>query len=55
VNQLTEGYPAIKSAWRWAQEHGLSAKDLPLLEALHAVVWADVPVADAMARLKLST
>jgi glycerol-3-phosphate dehydrogenase (NAD(P)+) len=55
INQLTEGYPAIKSAWRWAQEHGLSAKELPLLEALHAVVWQDVPVAEAMARLHLST
>lgn len=55
VNQLTEGYPAIKSAWRWAQEHGVSAKELPLLQALHAVVWEDVPVKDAMAKLTLST
>jgi glycerol-3-phosphate dehydrogenase (NAD(P)+) len=55
INQLTEGYPAIKSAWRWAQEHGLSAKELPLLQALHAVVWEDVPVAEAMANLQLST
>ena len=55
VNQLTEGYPAIKSAWRWAQEHGVDAKELPLLAALHAVVWEDVPVKDAMAKLSLST
>lgn len=55
VNQLTEGYPAIESAWRWAKEHGVDPKELPLLEALHAVVWEDVPVEDAMAKLKLST
>lgn len=55
VNQLTEGYPAIKSAWRWAQEKGVKAAELPLLAALHAVVWEDVPVKDAMAKLDLST
>lgn len=55
VNQLTEGYPAIASAWRWAKEKGVDAKELPLLEVLHAVVWEDVPVATAMARLSLST
>lgn len=55
VNQLTEGYPAIASAWRWAQEHGVAAKELPLLEALHRVVWEDVPVAKAMAAMALST
>jgi glycerol-3-phosphate dehydrogenase (NAD(P)+) len=54
-NQLTEGYPAIRSAWRWAQEHGVPNAQLPLLEALHAVVWEDVPVARAMAELRLST
>lgn len=55
VNQLTEGYPAIASAWRWAKENGVDPKELPLLEALHAVVWEDVPVATAMKKLSLST
>jgi glycerol-3-phosphate dehydrogenase (NAD(P)+) len=55
VHQLTEGYPAIASAWRWAEEHGVDPKELPLLAALHAVVWEDVPVARAMAELRLST
>lgn len=55
VNQLTEGYPAIKSAWRWAQERGVKAEELPLLAALHAAVWEGVPVKDAMAKLQLST
>jgi glycerol-3-phosphate dehydrogenase (NAD(P)+) len=55
VNQLTEGYPAIASAWRWAKEHNVSANDLPLLACLHAIVWEDVPVKDALGRLQLST
>lgn len=54
-SQLTEGYPAIRSAWRWAREKGVPESELPLLAALHAVVWEDVPVKDAMARLQLST
>lgn len=54
-NQLTEGYPAIASAWRWAREHGASAGELPLLRALHAIVWEDVPVKDALSRLRLTT
>lgn len=53
-NQLTEGYPAIASAWRWAKEHGVPASDLPLLQVLHQIVWEDVPVKDALARLRLS-
>jgi glycerol-3-phosphate dehydrogenase (NAD(P)+) len=54
-NQLTEGYPAIASAWRWAKEHGVSKDDLPLLAVLHEIVWQDVPVAEALGRLRLST
>jgi glycerol-3-phosphate dehydrogenase (NAD(P)+) len=49
--ELTEGYPAIQTAWRFARERGVS--DLPLLEALHAIVWEDAP-ADTLRRLKLS-
>jgi glycerol-3-phosphate dehydrogenase (NAD(P)+) len=43
--ELTEGYPAIATAWRFARERGVG--DLPLLAALHAIAWegADVSVA----------
>jgi glycerol-3-phosphate dehydrogenase (NAD(P)+) len=51
--QLTEGYPAIASAWRWARERNVS--DLPLLKTLHAIVWEDAPVGPALAALELST
>jgi glycerol-3-phosphate dehydrogenase (NAD(P)+) len=51
-NTLTEGYPAIKSAWRWASENGVG--DLPLLEALHRIVWEGADVAPTLAALKLS-
>lgn len=55
INQLTEGYPAIASAWRWAGEQGVAARELPLLHVLHQIVWEDVPVKDALARLELTT
>jgi glycerol-3-phosphate dehydrogenase (NAD(P)+) len=51
MGELTEGYPAIQTAWRFARELGVS--DLPLLEALHSVVWEDAP-AETLRRLKLS-
>jgi glycerol-3-phosphate dehydrogenase (NAD(P)+) len=51
--ELTEGYPAIASAWRFAREHGIT--DLPLLEALHAVVWGGEPVRDVFAALRIWT
>ena len=50
--ELTEGYPAIQTAWRFAREHGVA--DLPLLEALHRVVWEDAPARETMAALRLS-
>lgn len=50
--ELTEGYPAIASAWTWAEERGV--KDLPLLEALHAIVWEGAEVAPVLASLRLS-
>lgn len=50
--ELTEGYPAIKTAWRFAREKGVEG--LPLLSALHAVVWGDAPVGEAMRALRLS-
>ncbi|MDF2696458.1 MAG: Glycerol-3-phosphate dehydrogenase, partial [Labilithrix sp.] len=53
TGELTEGYPAIASAWRWAKEHGVT--DLPLLAALHAIVWEGAEVAPTLARLELTT
>jgi glycerol-3-phosphate dehydrogenase (NAD(P)+) len=50
--ELTEGYPAIQTAWRFARERGVEG--LPLLEALHAVVWGDAPAAERMRALRLS-
>jgi glycerol-3-phosphate dehydrogenase (NAD(P)+) len=51
AGELTEGYPAIASAWRFVREHGVSG--LPLLKALHAIVWEDAPVAATLAALRL--
>jgi len=48
---LTEGYPAIASAWKWAGERGVSG--LPFLEALHAIVWEGADVRSVLARLRL--
>lgn len=53
AGELTEGYPAIASAWRWANEHGID--DLPLLGALHRIVWEGAEVAPTLADLELST
>jgi glycerol-3-phosphate dehydrogenase (NAD(P)+) len=47
AGELTEGYPAIATAWRFARERGVTG--LPLLEALHAVVWEDAPVGEVLA------
>jgi glycerol-3-phosphate dehydrogenase (NAD(P)+) len=54
TGELTEGYPAIASAWRWARERGASATELPLLQMLHAVIWEDAAVGPALASLRLS-
>lgn len=51
AGNLTEGYPAIATAWTWAAENGV--KNLPLLEALHAIIWEDAPVAPTLAKLRL--
>jgi len=50
--ELTEGYPAIATAWRFARERGVTG--LPLLAALHAIVWEDAPVRETLAALRLS-
>jgi glycerol-3-phosphate dehydrogenase (NAD(P)+) len=52
AGELTEGYPAISTAWRFARERGVT--DLPLLEVIHAIVWGGETVASALARLRLS-
>lgn len=52
TGELTEGYPAIASAWRWAKERDIT--DLPLLAALHAIVWEGAEVAPSLAKLELS-
>jgi glycerol-3-phosphate dehydrogenase (NAD(P)+) len=52
AGELTEGYPAIASAWRYTREQGVNG--LPLLEALHAVVWEDADVAATLAALRLT-
>jgi glycerol-3-phosphate dehydrogenase (NAD(P)+) len=53
TGELTEGYPAIASAWRWAKENGVT--DLPFLETLHAIIWEGADVGPALASLRLST
>ncbi|MGD0673953.1 MAG: NAD(P)H-dependent glycerol-3-phosphate dehydrogenase [Polyangiaceae bacterium] len=53
AGELTEGYPAIATAWRWAREHALG--DLPLLEALYAIVWGGADVAETLSGLRLSS
>ena len=53
AGELTEGYPAIATAWRFARERGVT--DVPLLAALHAIVWEGADVASTLARLRLST
>lgn len=52
TGELTEGYPAIASAFRWAGERGV--RDLPLLAALHRIVWEGADVAATLADLELS-
>jgi hypothetical protein len=53
AGELTEGYPAIASAWRYARERGV--RDLPLLEALNAIVWEGAEVGPVLAGLRLSS
>ncbi len=52
AGELTEGYPAIATASRFAKERGVTG--LPLLEALDAIVWRDAPVGPTLAKLTLT-
>jgi glycerol-3-phosphate dehydrogenase (NAD(P)+) len=49
--ELTEGYAAIATAWRFAAERGVTA--LPLLAAIHAIVWEGAEVAPTLGALRL--
>jgi glycerol-3-phosphate dehydrogenase (NAD(P)+) len=51
AGQLTEGYPAIAAAWQFARERGIQG--LPLLTAIHAIVWQGAPVGPTLAALAL--
>lgn len=51
AGELTEGYAAIATAWRFARERAVS--NLPLLEAIHSVVWEGAAVGPALARLRV--
>jgi glycerol-3-phosphate dehydrogenase (NAD(P)+) len=53
AGELTEGYAAIASAWRFAREHAVT--DLPFLRALNAIVWEGAPVAATMAAFRLGS
>ena len=52
AGQLTEGYPAIATAWRFAQERHVTG--LPLLDAIHAIIWRGAAVAATLGALRLS-
>jgi glycerol-3-phosphate dehydrogenase (NAD(P)+) len=51
AGELTEGYPAIATAWRFAREREVTG--LPLLAALHAVVWEGEEVGVGLRRIAL--
>jgi glycerol-3-phosphate dehydrogenase (NAD(P)+) len=48
AGELTEGYPAIATAARFARERGVSP--LPLLDALHAIAWEGAEVGPVLER-----
>jgi glycerol-3-phosphate dehydrogenase (NAD(P)+) len=52
AGQLTEGYAAIRTASRFARERGVER--LPLLDALHAIVWEGKSVGAVLAGLELT-
>ena len=51
AGELTEGYKAIATAWRFAAERKVGG--LPLLAALNAIVWEGAEVAPTLAKLRL--
>jgi glycerol-3-phosphate dehydrogenase len=53
AGELTEGYPAIATAMRFARERKVGP--LPLLEMLYAVIWDDANVGESLAALRLTS
>jgi len=51
AGELTEGYPAIATAWRFTRERRIDG--LPWLEALNAIVWGGADVGKTLAHLRL--
>ncbi len=51
AGELTEGYPAIATAMRFAREHQLG--NLPLLELVNAIVWEGADVGLRLAAFRL--
>ncbi len=51
AGELTEGYPAIATAWRFARERAVAP--LPLLAALHAIAWEEAEVGATLRRYGL--
>jgi glycerol-3-phosphate dehydrogenase (NAD(P)+) len=49
AGELTEGYAAIAAAFRFAGERGV--KGVPLLQALHAIVWQGAEVGRVLGAL----
>lgn len=52
AGELTEGYPAIATAHRFARERGVT--ELPLLDALYAIIWQHADVRETLGNLRLS-
>jgi glycerol-3-phosphate dehydrogenase (NAD(P)+) len=52
AGELTEGYPAIATAWRFARERNVDG--LPLLEALYRIVWEGAEVGAVLRALAFS-
>ena len=54
AGELTEGYPAIATAWRFARERGVAPSELPLLHALHRIVWEGAPAPEVLDAFRLT-
>jgi glycerol-3-phosphate dehydrogenase (NAD(P)+) len=50
AGELTEGFAAIATAWRFAAEQGVT--ELPFLAAIHAIVWKDAEVSPTLTALR---
>jgi len=50
AGELTEGYPAIAAAFRFAEERGIGP--VPFLRALHEIIWESADVRSVLAGLR---